>query len=215
MSRSLFSHCKWATEASYDKAFEADWEWAKPAKFIKSDADCAAVKETMRRHYGILIAIFKFYSTTYEIAKIFTALETGAYRNFLEACSIMHDECFKPAVADTVFIASNYMQTAGVEHAERNYDCALIRYEFLNAIIRMSLARFKTPGHRSISSDSYPPTEKTAGPNDSVWKLLSDFVLPYAIWEDPNLFRNQWLVYEDVDMLFRDHLVKMVKVDLL
>jgi hypothetical protein len=212
VARSLFSNCQWATEKSYAKSFESDWELANISKFVKAPDDCASIKETMKRHYGILVAIFKYYSTTYELAKLFVAMETAAFRRFLEACNISNKEFFKPALADTIFIASNYMVTAGVEFPERNYDTALIRFEFINAIVRVAVARFKTPGHRSISCDSYPPTEKSESPNAAVLKLLSDFILPHAIWEDPNFFRNHWLVYEDVDMLFRAYLVKVVKV---
>eukprot|EP00744_Colponema_vietnamica_P013266 GILI01018590.1.p2 GENE.GILI01018590.1~~GILI01018590.1.p2 ORF type:complete len:279 (+),score=105.14 GILI01018590.1:31-837(+) len=88
-----------------------------------------------------------------------------------------------------VFIATNY---ADVKNP-RNPDRALVRFQWLEAIVRLALAKFQKGGQTNN-----PPSE-------NVDRLLVNHILPVASNFNLAEFRENSLWFEEIDMVFKKH----------
>ncbi|KAK3236710.1 hypothetical protein CYMTET_53166 [Cymbomonas tetramitiformis] len=111
----------------------------------------------------------------------------------------------KMSACDNIFVAVNYEEkhtnlTAAEERAqkklaEENDDRALMRFEFIEAIVRLAIAKH---GMKVETDDA----------SESVDMLVERHLIPSLCPEsvlDPNTFREKRLYFEEMDIVFTEH----------
>lgn len=97
---------------------------------------------------------------------------------------------------DQIFIATNFDEN---QH-QNNDEKSLVRYEFLEIIVRLAKLKFKDKGTCNTVAES-------------VEKLISDFILPNNLevmsWND---FRVQKVWTLEIDLIFKANFVGIKKM---
>jgi hypothetical protein len=125
----------------------------------------------------------------------------NGFSEFAQDCELIDDGTCKLADLDRIFIATN-VALPGMR-SDDNPDRALMRFEFLEAVCRVAIAKYKESGSGLTESES-------------IEKLISTLIEPNARKEideiDPNVFRNEKLYFEDVCKVIRGSLTELHSV---
>lgn len=114
---------------------------------------------------------------------------------FAQECDILDAKSAGVKSADLVrmFVSTNFEEDSKTEESEANDDDALVRFEFLEIIIRASFGKYISSKQLNDSSDS-------------VKKLLEDSIIPNLPPEarvDPNVFRQERFYSSQMDIEIR------------
>jgi hypothetical protein len=176
------------------RAYDRDWETAlcKFTKFIKDPSERGKVKMTLEQDYLALRECFRYYAAEGGGNDPFS-ITFNDFSDFCLDCEIVDEQCSLSTV-DTIFIATNFE----VEKNDDNPDHALDRPEFLEAVTRLALAKYK--GGLS--------------PAQALHRLIHENIVPNADRHNCDKFRKENLYLPGTDYIFRQFeksLVAMMK----
>jgi hypothetical protein len=215
------------SESFYDDVvltdmLEMDWERAiqdQPKvkmsllKKHKGGLLCDAIPENIDEFYHELLDVFrKFRAHIYNSFDFYAVMGNGTdtgqiqmnqYSDWLDDCNITEannvPQCNRGAL-DRIFIVVNREDDQEEGTADANDDRALMRFEFLEIILRIAAAK-------------YIDTRKSQDLIASTRKLLTEHILPNrgegscnALIDDPTQFRKLYVYTEAVDKELRKHL---------
>ena len=156
---------------------------------------CGQVKAVLKKHYPRLINVFNYYCCLGS-ADAFS-VQFNAYSEFLDDAHIPDPEskfCSENDLS-TLFIAANVEEDGGTEENKINYQRALMRFEWLEVIVRIGFAKYLKSKLVQHSWESVELLITENMPLVDAGALL-----------DPNDFRKRCLYTEDVDALLAANL---------
>ncbi|KAK9825957.1 hypothetical protein WJX74_001162 [Apatococcus lobatus] len=198
------------TPLAMQRTFEVDWGHAcdkekftsmvvRENKAVKAskgeEAALREVKDALAVHAETLRSVFMFYACggsadTYH-------LSLNSFTAFLDDCKIPDADSpnIKRSDCDTIFIVANFQPDKRAPAALVNDEHALMRFEFLEAVVRLAVAKYgKGQATESVAEAVKMLMDKNITPN-----LQQDAQV------DPNVFRNTRLYCEEVDTLLKRH----------
>ncbi|DBA81483.1 TPA: hypothetical protein ACH3X1_007263 [Trebouxia sp. C0004] len=202
----------WDTPGCRDRMFQADWARAcNKEKFATMMArenknskapldDKVALKEihdTVRQHYELINSAFTFYPTGTSADVFHMGLNN--FTGMLEDCKISDadSQYVRRSDCDTLFIVANYQPDKKDPSVAVNDEHALMRFEFLEAIVRLAVAKYgKAQQTESVATAVQMLCEQNLMPGVRAVALTA-----------PNTFRTERLYTEEVDLLYKKHLV--------
>lgn len=125
-------------------------------------------------------------------------LEINEWRRFVSQCRICDESSLfcKSADCDNVFLASNYEEDKTTFESKINKDNAMIRFEFLEALVRLSISKYVKIG-------------ATGSVAEAVGILMGHDIEPNLEVEariDPNDFRRDRLYNEVMHDTLNNHM---------
>ena len=212
------------SESYYDdkvleEMLEMDWERCiqeqpKVKKWLvkqhKKGVLCDAIEEAQEELFHELLDIFKKHQAhIYNTFDFYAVMGNGndagqvqlnQYSDWLDDCNITEannvPQCNRAAL-DRVFIVTNREDDQEDNTADANDDRALMRFEFLEIIIRIAIAKFID-------------TKKTDSVTAAVKRLLSDHIATNrgegscnALIDDPTKFRREFVYTKETDKVLR------------
>jgi len=192
-----------------DAVFENDWAnltakekftsaMAREAKNsdqkLTEEKNLALIKDMIKKKHKLLRKAFMFYAGMGSGDPF--CLGLNSYTSFLEESNIPDrdsKQC-KRSDCDTLYIVANF-STKDAPQSEGNSDNALARFEFIEAMIRLAVAKYgKGVATNEVSDAIQMILSQNVEPN---LKLVANL--------DPNDFRKDRLYTEECDDLFRKH----------
>ena len=116
-----------------------------------------------------------------------------------DECQIADGESqfIKRSDCDTIFIVCNFQPDKKSAEAQVNLENAMMRYEFLESLVRAALAKYgKGQATEDVAEAVRTLLEKNVAPN-----------LPGCARHVPNDFRINRLYFEEVDLVLKRHQV--------
>ncbi|KAG2438847.1 hypothetical protein HXX76_005387 [Chlamydomonas incerta] len=200
------------SHAVEEKMFERDWQRAcakekftsmmsRENKANKEGKDeKVAIKEVhdvLLKYWPQVVGAFVYYAAGGSSDPYHMSL--NAFTTFLDECCIADSDSqyCKRSDCDTVFIVCNFQPDKKSAEAQVNMENAMMRYEFLEAIVRLAISKYG----KGQATDDLPTAvamllEKNIIPN----------LVPGAVIAS-NTFRNERLYNEEVDLVFKKHSV--------
>eukprot|EP00210_Caulerpa_lentillifera_P005165 g4937.t1 len=155
------------------------------------------IKDELSEKSDILRASFIYYSMRNGPANSGSILQLSLQQwlAFAQECDVLDSKSTGVKSTDLVrmFVSTNFEEDSKTEESEANDDDALVRFEFLEIIIRASFGKYISSKQLNDSSDS-------------VKKLLEDSIIPNLPMEakvDPNEFRKERFYTPEMDMEIR------------
>ena len=144
---------------------------------MRDEFNLPAVKTALGRNYRSLREIFRWYAT----ASTGWPFQIGlnAFTEFAHDAKLKDDEHCQTKDLDTIFISSNVEKVK--EHD--NHLHALTRFEFVEAVVRIAVARY-------AKSKRFPDILEAS---DAVEKLIEADLLPVTPYEGADDFRREQL----------------------
>jgi len=150
--------------------FEHDWARCAAksmfAKFVdRADADSDASRHEMRRRYESQLRVFDYYASLGPGDPF--AIQINAWGELTMWTHVADERSAtcKQRDLDRVFVATNFEQDPGSDAGRANLDRALMRFEFLEALMRAAYAKFleSKPGRggRSKSAGKSHPVSRS------------------------------------------------------
>lgn len=141
------------TSAMWIPALEADWDRCRLAHMI-GNYEIEEVKQTVQEHYGLLMAIYRHYSSL-DVSGV-----TGFGITQLQACELMVDlgivdgRTTKMADIDRLFIAAKVTLAEIKKTLQVVNDKSMVRYEFLEFVLRLAQQRFLKSGEADTINEA-------------------------------------------------------------
>lgn len=197
------------------RAFEIDWSRCNTERFRnfvrreddasgdgELDAELAELKTALKEKCGLIYSVYAYYCAIGATADRY-AMGLPEYHMLLHDLDLAEPSSkgCKPADLDNIFISTNVEDaTRGAPSREQkalnsaNLDKALMRFEFLQAIVRLAIAKYLKGGGIKDASEA-------------VEKLLEhDFgLLPAEARHDPEEFRTARLYMRDTHNILSKH----------
>lgn len=159
------------------------------------DEELEEVKEAFLSRYGTVLRIFDYYCACSSATnKSAFSISENNFNRFVSDCAIADDstactasECSK------IFIVCNFETDKTSAANEVNDDRALMRYEFMECLVRMAVARFR----HEINDVS-----------ECLDRLFDEVILPNidpSAVLDPDIFRRDKFYFQAVDEAFKPH----------
>ncbi|KAJ9524025.1 hypothetical protein QJQ45_022487, partial [Haematococcus lacustris] len=201
------------TPVALEKMFERDWQRAcSKEKFTsmmarENKANSKSTKDDKTMLEEVHNVLLEVYQSWYAAFLYYAAMgasdpyhmSLNAYTAFLDECQIADSESnyLKRSDCDTIFIICNFQPDKKSLEAAVNLENALMRYEFLECIVRAGIAK-------------YGKGQATEDVAEAVRLLLQNNImanLPPAARHVSNDFRLNRLYTEEVDLLLKRHQV--------
>jgi hypothetical protein len=138
-------------------------------------------------------------------------LQLNEYTEFLENCRIpdANSKAIKRSDCDTLFITADFVEDKGSAEAEHMEGGALLRFEFLEVIVRIAVAKY------GEAPDAAAAATHGKGITGYMRRLIVENIianLPPVAAEMSDDFRRNRLYFDSVDQAFAPHmpLLKMV-----
>ncbi|CAG9313733.1 unnamed protein product [Blepharisma stoltei] len=183
---SLFKDYKFDTEETLNECFEFDWRYSRLANFVKNPTDQEAVRDILKKNYMHIKETFKNLSA-YGGSELFS-IGTNVLTDFLNQCLLI----------DTFYGASdmgvNWNSVIVPKEKGQIYNpgSALVRYEFMEILVR-------------IANDRFLRNKICSNIADSVQKMIDDHLIKNMIPMDTNIWRNEKYLCEEVDLVLKAH----------
>jgi len=201
----------WEERPFWKKMFRADWtRCCSQERFVNmidreakknkgghttGKEELAEIGMTIDKHYPLMMRAFKYFSLLGS-GGCFT-MQLNEYTDFLDTCLIPDpesDKC-KRSDCDTLFITANYEEDKKSEVSKVNEDNALLRFEFIEVLIRLALAKYGNGIETYDVSDAVSMLfERNISPN-----------LPPEAAIDSDKFRIERLYFEEMEDEFVKH----------
>ncbi|MEW5317782.1 MAG: hypothetical protein WDW38_009052 [Sanguina aurantia] len=152
-----------------------------------------ALRAVMLANYPQLYSSFVYYTATSSGDPYHMSL--NAFTSFFDECSIADSDAqfIKRSDCDTIFIVCNFQPDKKSAEAQVNTENALMRYEYLEAIVRAALAKY---GKGQETDDVVAAVEMLIKRN-----IVAN--QPPAAAVTSNQFRNERLYNEEVDVCLK------------
>eukprot|EP00198_Chlamydomonas_reinhardtii_P011316 XP_001700653.1 predicted protein [Chlamydomonas reinhardtii] len=176
-------------------------------------AQAEQVRALVKERYGQLLLIFDYYSVMCAGSADPFSMHLVAWGALMAQCGVCEREgggrgegeaggsAVRPADLDRIFLAANYEEDKASEESKANLDNALMRFEFIEALLRTAVAN----GGSLATRSAWEPVVDLAG---AVRRLLDECIIPRVVpgaLVDPDEFREMRLYTQDVDELYDKH----------
>ena len=187
----------------YSKAFLCDWKQCNLHRLFKDNVDLnlAALRESCRKYFPEIATIhrqyaaqsFAIYAASGRNADVATITWSG-FSKFAHDCNLIDEKVEGGGIFDLeiIFLAANLELTEQAREVD-NPDKNLTRFEFMECLMRIALARY----YRTGTVDS---------PAVAVGKLMKEFILP-RVDDNPDYFRTEYLYKKPIVDLLTEHVV--------
>lgn len=139
VEKSIFADYIPDNQQFIDQLFEADWALIQKPKF-EDDEELSRVKEELKKAYWSIRDAFKYYSSISSSTGSCTfALSLNSYTDYLKYAGVYKNKNITITDTDTLFFTTNKREKATV----LNPGNALVRYQFLEIIMRLALKHSK------------------------------------------------------------------------
>lgn len=165
------------------------------------DEEMMEVKESFSQRYPVVMRIFDYYcACSSSTTKSAFSISENNFIRFVQDCGISDDStACTAAECSKIFIVCNFESDKATATSDANDDRALMRFEFMECLVRMSVARFR---------------HETNDVSECLDRLFDEIILPtidpHAVL-DPDIFRREKLYFEDVEVMIKPH-VKYLKL---
>lgn len=165
------------------ECIEFDWSESRLVKLIKRAEDMASVKELLQSHYLSIINLFKHLST--QSSNEYPSIGSNVLTEFLNDCDLL-DEHFSQSDLGVIW------NSAIVPKTKQPYNPgnALVRYEFTELLVRISIDRFIR--HKKCKTVT-----------QSVNLLISNHLNSQFAALNPQTWRSEKLLNQKVDILLK------------
>eukprot|EP00943_MAST-04B_sp_MAST-4B-sp1_P009198 g9198.t1 len=193
------------------KAFKIDWANATAKKrfvnfILREDDDGGKeelyeVRDVIWECYDIIMDAYEFYSVAGSSLSSCYTITLNSYSDFVADCKIPDNKSktCKRKDLDTIFIVANVEEDKSSKVNKTNDDRALMRFEFLEVVIRIAVQKYLRSGDTDDVSDAVRMLcEQNIKPN------LDDEAI-----HDSNQFRKHRLYFEDVDKCMKKHMSRL------
>jgi hypothetical protein len=225
------SNTMFTSQAVRRRAFNLDWDRCriKPS-FVcmleavakrsgnKVSVEVQEVKDSIYKHYHTVQSAFEYYAACSVDEDGFT-IQRSQFRQFLDDIRATEDDdppCGATpsrAMLEDIFIRANIEKTddgrpgspiAGSQASanDTNDDCALVRYEFVECMVRASLTKYVDTGVTIDPSDAL----------DFFCERCLTMRLPTPATHNRDFFRKERMYLEPVDIVLRKYLPVMIAV---
>ncbi|KAG1655046.1 hypothetical protein FOA52_003802 [Chlamydomonas sp. UWO 241] len=215
------SQCRsvWDTDAAKETMFQLDWKRIAEKKNFRKlvnridegvrvsntgdslEEELAEIREELASRKDEIRTIFSYYSavigvTTLKSDSMFTLSMNG----WLQFCSLtgITDNTRRGCSSSdlqNVFVAVNYEEEQGTQESEANDDDEMMRFEFLEGIVRAAFGK-------------YIVTKEMDDASDAVARFLNDDLIaavPPEALLDPNAFRQSSMYTEALEVVLLQH----------
>eukprot|EP00946_MAST-07B_sp_MAST-7B-sp1_P005304 g5304.t1 len=191
------------------KAFKIDFSNLTAKKrfvnmVLKTDDDggeeeMKEVRQVLWSCYSTIMDAFEFYSVMGTSVTQAYSIGLNAFSDFVDDCKIVDKATCSRKDIDTIFIVANLEEDKQSKTNKANDDRALMRFEFLDCVVRIAIAKYLKSGVTNDVSDAL--------------KMLCEQNIqanlgPEAL-HDSNDFRRERMYFEDVDKVYFKHIKKL------
>jgi len=199
----------------HKKTFELDWKRCCGKKtfraFLKkyvgegpeADKETAEIKKEVWEDYDVITHAFDFYAACSRGSGF--SVKLNAYSDFLDDCFIPEENsqhCSRQ-VMDTIFVVTNAEDDdACAKENKANADRELMRFEWVEMLVRVAFAKYVDTGH-------------VDDPSEAIDEMCDSNILAHlepAAAQHRNDFRNDRLYNEEVDDIYRPKLLLLKKI---
>ena len=184
---SIFAQFKASSPRQRSAMFENDWKYCGIPMIIRRQDDTGDIKRYFHKHYNFIRALYKM-CVAHEVSQIFQ-VGCNTMMRFCMKCEIIDDFKMKMNDANIIFSATNMGGDTGIESNSTRY---LTRFEFMEFLVRVAIAKFQTKD---------PPLSPPA----ALKKLFDENIKPNASWFDIYKWRSEVLWTEEVAIVFKRH----------
>ncbi|KAG2452449.1 hypothetical protein HYH02_002691 [Chlamydomonas schloesseri] len=164
------------------------------------EEELGEVRQELEKHAGLIRSAFTYYSMSAGGITSSDILQMGAnvWLNFCNDAGIVHPTQRGCTVQDlqTIFISVNFEEESETAEAEANDDDAMMRFEFMEGIVRAAFGK-------------YIASKQLTDMSDAVARLLAEICecpdLPPEARVDPNDFRCNRFYTEQVEAVLKEY----------
>ena len=188
-------------------AFKIDWNNLTSKKrfvnfILREDDDGSKdelyeVRDVIWECYDTIMDAYEFYSVMGTSMSSLYTISLNSYSDFVDDCNIpdSKSKTCKRKDLDTIFIVANVEEDKASKVNKQNDDRALMRFEFLEVVVRIAIQKYLRSGDTDDVSDAVRMLcEQNIRPS----------LGPEAV-HDSNVFRKNRLYTEGVDKVFKQH----------
>lgn len=147
VSKSIFKTFKLENEELLKKTFELDFKYTKIRKIFKNHVgEFEAIKALLWKNYEKLKNIF----LTAILNSEYPVVSWNDFTIICNKCKIPDNKACNLSTIDRIFIATNVNQNVNGAQGDRD----LVRYEFLEIIVRIANSKYKDAGLCSTSVEA-------------------------------------------------------------
>eukprot|EP00359_Climacostomum_virens_P009598 CAMPEP_0204913250 /NCGR_PEP_ID=MMETSP1397-20131031/11196_1 /ASSEMBLY_ACC=CAM_ASM_000891 /TAXON_ID=49980 /ORGANISM="Climacostomum Climacostomum virens, Strain Stock W-24" /LENGTH=869 /DNA_ID=CAMNT_0052084449 /DNA_START=77 /DNA_END=2683 /DNA_ORIENTATION=- len=185
---SLFKEYKFDVPDLYMKCFEFDWSCCKIPKIIKDGEELAKIKEILRHGYKHIKESYKYFSAIGSSGSV-PSVGLNVFTEFANSFGLMDGVLMNLADLDFNLKGALFNE---VKNNPRNPANSLVRYQFMEIIVRLAL-------------DKYLRKKVVTSPSEAVQKMLTEDMWPILSKYDSNKWRWDRYICEDVDLAYKAH----------
>jgi hypothetical protein len=147
ISKSIFKTFKLENEDLVKKIFEMDFKYTKIKKIFKNHAhECESVKNLLWKNFEKIKNVF----LTAILNSEYPVVSWNDFTIICNKCKIPDNKACNLSTIDRIFIATNVNQNVNGAQGDRD----LVRYEFLEIIVRIANTKYKDTGICSTSTEA-------------------------------------------------------------
>ena len=201
-SRAFYDFHNALSSTTLRKAFAIDMRRAKIEKIVKDELEMQKVRHVLQDNYVRIVEIFKYWSGQQLIGNEPFFMTTSTFAEVCEEAGLCDSETFGVADADRIYIAANVERT-GLKMPSslksRNTIKVLVRYEWLEALVRIALRKFVE-------------SELETNASSALSRLLNEFFFSHAKHAHSDDWRSLRLYNEECDVVIRGYLETILAV---
>jgi len=187
---SIFRNFRADTPQLLDDCFRVDFDGTRISKLVKNADDLANVREILHSVYKQLKDCYKYYAAVGAPSDIWS-IPLNTYTDFCSSSGIIDGKVLKLSDFDRIFIATYTKSDKEKNH--RNPDRALVRYQFLEGLLRIAEQKYLGSGQVSTYADAMN-------------MLMDESVKPFIAKFNHHQFRPDRYWNEEVDTVYKSYL---------
>ena len=183
---SIFREYKPDNERLLDDCLEFDWRHSKISNFVKNSDDMNSLRQLARENYAIIKLSYKNLSA-YGGSDVFS-IGSNVFTDFLNECKII-DSTYQ---LSDLGVNMNSTLIQKEKNQKYNPGNSLVRYEFLEIIIR-------------VAADKYIRTRQCSAYTEAFARLMKEHLLPVMSKFSSQKWRLEKYWIEEVDWVLKAH----------
>lgn len=185
-------------EGFYAKAFAADWKLCKADRVVKNTDQRQSLENVCLKYFPKIVRIYQKYCGKSIVLKKsansgppdVASISWNGFVEFLNDCALIDDKCHMSAM-ENIFLAANLEVTTEAKELD-NPDRSLTRFEFLECIFRIAIAKNTGKSDGSLAQ--------------AMEMLMKESILPHCDTETDE-FRLEYIYHEEMDELLTENVV--------
>lgn len=184
LKHSIFKDYFVDNEKLLNDCFEFDWKFSRISNFVRSQDEQDSLKKVLRDNYALIKCTYKILSAN-SASDVFS-IGSNILNDFLNQCRVY----------DSLYAASDFGVNLNSTLVQKekgqiyNPGNSLVRYEFLEILLRISMDRYI----RNKICSTY---------NQAMQKLLTDHLIPVMSTYRTEMWRNEEYYTEEVDLVLK------------